>query len=93
MPLVVGIAASLAALRGLTYSKEGVEGPIRVSSSNVDEIAYDFGNKLLYVTFVGKREYVFFDVPENIWDSFKQAPSKGVYVHTFLNDKYKFDRI
>lgn len=94
MPLVAGLTNRFIQLYGIEAltGSEGVEGPIIVSSSNVDTIKYDPKYRLLFITFLKSGEYVYYDVPRDIWEALKDAPSKGKFVHAFIKDKYQYDR-
>lgn len=104
MPLQAGLISALGRnlVKGyfVAQATQGsTEGPIAVASSNVASIAYNFDKKSLMVTFIRRPssdtpdQYVYFDVPSSLWEEFKRAPSKGKFVHTYLKDKYLYDRL
>lgn len=64
---------------------------MKVQSSTISEINYD--GKLLTVSFVNGREYVYEGVPANIYEAFTQADSKGKYLHENINYRYNYTRI
>ena len=64
---------------------------MKVQSSTISEINHD--GKLLTVTFVNGREYVYEGVPMNIYEDFTKAESKGKYFHENINGRYNFSRV
>ena len=64
---------------------------MKVQSSTISEINYD--GKLLTVSFTNGREYVYEDVPADIYEAFTQADSKGKYFHENINYRYNYSRI
>ena len=64
---------------------------MKVNSSTISEINYD--GKLLTVSFVNGREYVYEGVPASIYEAFTQAESKGKYFHENINYRYNYSRI
>lgn len=64
---------------------------IIVNSSNVKWIDYIRDLEILVVRFKGSSSYyLYYDVPENIFEKFKIADSPGRFVHQFLHG-YKYD--
>lgn len=64
-----------------------------VSSSNVDEIGYDEDNQELWVQFKGGGDaYVYYPVPQGVFNSFQSANSKGSFLHQNIKDHYSFKR-
>lgn len=68
---------------------------IRVSSSTVDEIAYDEFSQELHVVFLNdNRYYVYSNVPRHVFQDFTAAPSKGKFIHQVLKaDRYPCRRV
>lgn len=56
-----------------------------VDSKSVDQIGYDEDQCEVHVVFKNGRHYVYSEVPKEVWDSFKDASSKG----TFINQEFK----
>ena len=63
---------------------------IKVESSNVVAIGYK-DNKL-YVDFK-TGSYVYYDVPQPVYDEFVKAESKGKYVWSHLRGNYAYERL
>lgn len=64
-----------------------------VSSSNVDEIGYDPQARELWITFKGGGSpYVYMNVPDTVYESMRNAGSKGRFVWSSLRDVYSFRR-
>lgn len=63
---------------------------IIVKSSNVKWIDYIRDLEILVVRFKGSADYyLYYDVPESIFEKFKKADSPGRFVHQFLHG-YKY---
>ena len=58
---------------------------IYVDSSNVDQIGFDDYAGEVHVIFKGGRHYIYSDVSLEVWEQFRDAPSKGI----FLNQEFK----
>lgn len=52
-----------------------------VTSSNISFIGYDDSKKELYIGFVNKGLYKYFDFDQSTWETFKNSESKGTYFH------------
>ena len=63
---------------------------MKVDSSMINEVSYDNGN--LTVLFKTGGEYVYSGVPENIYNSFISAPSKGRYFLSNIKNRYNYVR-
>ncbi len=77
-----------------------------VESSNVNAVAFSptsDGKGRLYISFKpsatrGASIYVYYAVPEGVYQGLVSAPSKGVYVYYVLrgkgkDDRYAYDRV
>jgi hypothetical protein len=69
-----------------------MEGPITVSSSNVQSIAYAADDKQLLVQFKNGTSYVYYDVPSETWDGLKSASSTGGYLAQHIKNSYRYER-
>lgn len=65
----------------------------QVRSSNIASIGYDKDKLILEVEFIGGSTYTYEEVPENIYNSFLNATSKGIYFHNFIKGKFDYSRI
>lgn len=63
------------------------------SSSNVARISYDSSSSTLEVEFLNGSVYQYYSVPQNVWEDFKSAGSKGQYIHQYLKGQYRYARI
>lgn len=69
---------------------------VSVESSNVQAIGYDPKRKYLYIQFLPSENtkwgevYRYFNVPEQIYNRFLKAPSKGIFVWANIRDKYSY---
>ena len=62
-------------------------------SSNIARISYESANSTLEVEFHNGSIYQYFDVPEHIWEHFKQAESMGRFIHENLKGQYRYARV
>lgn len=65
----------------------------KVASSNIDSIGYDKPNKALYVSFLSSGTYKYSDVPEEVFEGFKTAKSKGSYFSKTIRASYKGEKV
>lgn len=63
------------------------------SSSNVNRISYDDESSTLEVEFHNGSIYQYFDVPQQVWEQFKAAGSKGQFIHQVLKGQYRYARV
>ena len=66
---------------------------IPVNSSTIEALEYDYSNKSLYVYFVNGREYVYGNVPVEVYAKFLEADSKGKYLNSEIVGKYNYVRL
>jgi HTH-type transcriptional regulator/antitoxin HigA len=62
----------------------------RIASSAIKEIDYDARRKKLFVTFTTGRVYAYERVPQEVYQRFLTAPSKGAFFNTTIRDHYSF---
>ena len=62
-------------------------------SSNVSKIGYENGTSTLQVEFHNGGIYEYFDVPENIWEEFKSAESKGQFLSQYIKGQYRYAKV
>lgn len=58
------------------------------SSTKMIKASYDKDKKELQVIFATGKIYTYYNVPEEVWIGFKNAPSKGSYFSRFIKGKY-----
>lgn len=61
-------------------------------SSNIAQIAYDEANQVLKIEFKNGSLYDYFDVPENVYEGMRNAPSKGQYLAQKIKGIYRYAR-
>ena len=66
---------------------------IHVISSNVDSIGYDNTTQTLYVRYLDGSEYGYYGVPEYIYQDLLTTSSVGSYLHVYVKNQYKYDRV
>jgi len=59
-----------------------------VDSSMISAFRYDESAKALEVRFHNTGVYRYFDVPAEVVDGLRQAPSKGSYMQSMIIDAY-----
>jgi hypothetical protein len=57
-------------------------------STVIRNYLYDAANGELWITFVTGRRYVYAAVPQDVFDAFKAAPSRGVFFNREIRDRY-----
>ncbi len=74
---------------------------ISVKSSNIAAIAYNSGyyvgfswfERQLFVQFNSGVRWVYREVPEGLWQGFKEAESKGKFFHTNIRNTYPGEKV
>jgi hypothetical protein len=66
---------------------------IPVSSSNIASVGYDVATQTLQVEFLSGSLYQYFDVPQNIFDEFINAASKGKYFAAQIKGIYRYAKV
>jgi hypothetical protein len=61
-----------------------------VDSSAMWRISYDDTRHELAVTFKTGKTYTYFEVPEDVYEDFLSAPSKGRFFNERIRDRYRF---
>jgi lysyl-tRNA synthetase class 2 len=61
-------------------------------SSVIRAFDYAAADRRLSIIFQTGRRYVYHDVPEEVYDSFRKALSKGEYFNACIRDQYRFTR-
>jgi len=64
-----------------------------VSSSTVSGIGYDPATLTLEVHFNNGSIYQYFDVPQNVYDQFRTAPSAGQFLAQNIRNAYRYMRV
>lgn len=62
-------------------------------SSNINRFGYDDRNKVLRVEFKNGGQYDYFDVPMQVFNSMKSAPSKGQFLAQMIKGSYRYARV
>ena len=66
---------------------------IPVSSSNIASVGYDAPTQTLQVEFVSGSLYQYFDVPQNVFEDFIEAGSKGKYFSAQIKGIYRYAKV
>lgn len=56
-------------------------------------IGYDEDMNELHVKFNSGDEYIYHDVPADVYQDFKNAPSKGRYLNELIKGKFEFSKL
>lgn len=64
-----------------------------VESSAIRALKYEPASRELYVDFHNRRRYVYFDVPQAVFEQFASAPSIGRYFAAHVRNVFRFRRI
>jgi hypothetical protein len=62
-------------------------------STAIRTIFYVPAKRELWVTFVSGRRYVYTEVPSDVFDAFKTAPSRGAFFNHRIRDRYGFREV
>ena len=63
-----------------------------VESSNVAQIGHDTSSRTLRILFHSGGTYQYFNVPNDVFDNFLRADSKGKYFHENIKDIYEYSK-
>jgi len=63
-----------------------------VNSSNVASAGYDNATATLEVEFNNGHIYQYFDVPGQVYEEFRQAPSPGQFLNSSIKGAYRYAR-
>lgn len=61
-------------------------------SSVIDRIAYDEAAETLSISFRDTGDYIYFDVPAELFDRFRDASSAGSFFNEHIKDHYRYRR-
>lgn len=61
-------------------------------SSVIDRIAYDAASTTLRISFHDTGDYLYFDVPAELFDRFRGASSAGSFFNEYIKDRYRYRR-
>ena len=61
-----------------------------VNSSNIRKIGYENGD--LYVEYKSGNTYIYKNIPQNLYESFMKAESKGKFMNAEVKGKYEYKK-
>jgi hypothetical protein len=64
-----------------------------VTSSSIASIGFDDDSETLEVEFVSGTVYRYRGVSQDVYEDFREAPSKGTFFNTHIKDAYEFERV
>ena len=62
-------------------------------STVIADISHDTATQVLQITFLSGSVYHYFQVPEEVFLTFKHARSKGRYFNRFIKEQYTFKQV
>ncbi|MEA2831480.1 MAG: hypothetical protein QOF22_2228 [Bradyrhizobium sp.] len=62
-------------------------------SSAIRNLLYAPATRELWVTFISGRRYVYAEVPVDVFDAFKTAPSHGTFFNREIRDRYAYREV
>jgi hypothetical protein len=68
-------------------------GRYAMPSSAIRNLFYVPAKRELWVTFVSGRRYVYAEVPLEVFDAFKTAPSRGTFFNHEIRDRYAYREV
>lgn len=66
---------------------------IKVNSSDINAVDYDYQRKTLTILFHSGGKYEYYNVPLNVYNSLLSAESKGRYFDKFIKHYYQYRKI
>lgn len=66
---------------------------VEVESSNIEYIEYYAPKAELTVGFLNGSQYVYFDVPQETFDNFVAASSKGRFLNQEVKNVYYYEKV
>lgn len=64
-----------------------------VDSSNIEAIGYNSDAQELYIQFLSGATYVYYGVPEHVYEEIMDAPSKGSYLNRVIKGVYEYAKL
>jgi len=64
-----------------------------IESSSIKKTVYHIGDKTLIATFNNGVEYLYNDVPHNVYTKFRMAESQGAFFNKEISKKYKYKKV
>lgn len=61
----------------------------RLASSMIERICYDEDDRSLSIWFRGSGRYIYYDVPDSLYEGLKAAPSPGRYFNDCIKGRYR----
>ena len=65
----------------------------QVQSGNIDQWGYDPEIQDLQILFVSGGLYLYHNVPTDVAEGLREAPSKGQYFAAYVKNRYPFERL
>lgn len=65
---------------------------VYVDSSNVEAVGYDDTAQELHVQFLNSARYIYYDVPQSIFDDLLHSSSKGSFLNREVKGVYRYTK-
>lgn len=76
------------------YSPSDVIVHYDVDSSAISDMAYCYNDEMMLIVFRKSGDvYIYYDVPNNVWEEFCKADSLGNYFNKNIKNKYEFEQV
>jgi hypothetical protein len=62
-------------------------------STAIRHVDFEAARRVLTVTFVTGRRYVYAEVPREVFEAFVTAPSKGTFFNAEIRDAYAYEEL
>lgn len=66
---------------------------VAIESSNLEEVGYDPGSRMMEILFRSGRLYHYYGVPSHVYEGLLAAPSAGSYFHAEIRGQYGDRRV
>lgn len=62
-------------------------------STVIASFLYDEGTNKLTIRFVSGSEYEYYDVPKEVYETFRKFREKGIYYNLYIKGKFRYAKI
>jgi hypothetical protein len=63
-----------------------------LKSSHIVSTGYNRSSRILYIKFSGNSVYMYYDVPEHVFEAFVAAPSHGKFANAYIYRRFRHQR-
>ena len=62
-------------------------------STSIARFGYEEASNVLWIEYQTGHKYKYLDVPQDVFEQMKSAPSKGQFVNQNIKDKYDYEEV